>query len=385
MVSSPLPSHEVHKTIRTFGWASFLNDFGADMIFSVWPLFLTQVLGANMAVVGLVDGVGDMMVSLSQAASGYLSDRIRKRKFFVWMGYFFGAVARLGYAVATSWPMVLPFRILDRSGKIRSSPRDAIVSDVSQRGNRGAHFGFLRMMDNLGAVCGIVASILLIRILPLRTIFVLAAIPSLLGVLLVLTRVRDLVPGGKIFRGIRLGDISANLTLYIVANAFLELATFSYSFLLLAAMAHGFAVRSIPVLYLIFTVAATLISIPAGRLADRFGRRTVLLLSLLLWSMVTGLFVTASGLTGIAVAFVLYGLHKGMLDPVQKTLVAELAPKQYVASVLGGFQLVVGLCSLPASLIAGLLWDRYGLTAPFVASVVLTAVAAGLLLFVREE
>ena len=144
----------VRRTVGTFSLASFLHDVGADMIFSVWPLFLTTVLGANMSMVCLIDGLGDAVVSFSQAFSGYLSDRLKKRKVFVWMGYLFGAIARVGYTLAPTWGWVIPFRILDRSGKIRGAPRDAIISDLSTRENRGTHFGVLRAMDNAGAVVG---------------------------------------------------------------------------------------------------------------------------------------------------------------------------------------------------------------------------------------
>src|SRR3989344_605705 len=115
-----------NRVIGVLSLASFLHDVGSDMVFSVWPLFVTQVLGANMAVLGLIDGVGDAVVSLSGAAGGYLSDKLRKRKIFVWTGYLFGGIARIGYALSPSWQWLIPFRLLDRSGKIRSAPRDAI-------------------------------------------------------------------------------------------------------------------------------------------------------------------------------------------------------------------------------------------------------------------
>ena len=130
MESAQPDSKYVKRTVWTFASASFLHDMGADMIFSIWPMFLTTVLGANMAVVGLIDGLGDAFVSIAQAASGYLSDRLKKRNPFVWLGYFFGGIAKVGYSLAPTWHWVLPFRLLDRSGKMRGAPRDAIVSDL---------------------------------------------------------------------------------------------------------------------------------------------------------------------------------------------------------------------------------------------------------------
>jgi len=143
---------ETRKTVRTFAFASFLNDLGSDMIYPVWPLFVTSVLGANMAVLGFIDGLGEAIVSISQAASGYVSDRLRRRKIFIWTGYLFGSLSRIGYALTTLWQHLIPFKIMDRAGKIRGAPRDAIIADISTEENRGKNFGLLRAMDNLGEV-----------------------------------------------------------------------------------------------------------------------------------------------------------------------------------------------------------------------------------------
>ena len=132
------------RTIKIFAIASFLNDVGSDIIYPLWPLFVTTFLGANMAVLGFLDGLGEALVSISQGISGRLSDRLKKRKVFIWLGYLFGAFSRVGYSLSTSWQHLIPFRILDRAGKIRSAPKDAIVADISTKENRGRNFGFLR-------------------------------------------------------------------------------------------------------------------------------------------------------------------------------------------------------------------------------------------------
>jgi MFS family permease len=181
---------ETRKTVRTFASASFLNDFGSDMIYPVWPLFVTSVLGANMAVLGFIDGLGEAIVSISQAASGYVSDRIRRRKVFIWTGYLFGSLSRVGYALSTVWQQLIPFKILDRAGKIRGAPRDAIIADISTEETRGKNFGLLRAMGNLGAVSGIIVCILLFGLLGYRNLFFLTAIPSLIGALLIFSFIR---------------------------------------------------------------------------------------------------------------------------------------------------------------------------------------------------
>ncbi|MCI0415308.1 MFS transporter [bacterium] len=355
------------------------------MVFSVWPLFVTNVLKANMSVLGLIDGVGDAVVSISQAASGYISDRVQKRKIFVWLGYLFGSMARIGYALAPSWQVLIPFRILDRSGKMRGSPRDAIISDVSTDQNRGRNFGFLRAMDNLGATVGTILSILLIQMLAYRSLFALAAIPSTFAVILIVFMTKEQKTERKIYRGVRLSDFGGDLKVFTVSSGLLALASFSYSFLLVYASREGFSTPMVPALYLAFNLVAALVSLPFGRLADRIGRKPVLYLAFVFWGLVNVALIVQGGKTGILLAFVLYGLHKGSLEPVQKAFVAELAPREFVASSLGGYQMVIGLLSLPASLFAGLLWDEVALTAPFYFSLALTALALLVLSFVRER
>jgi MFS family permease len=373
------------KTIRLFAAASFLNDLGSDIIYPVWPLFVTEILRANMAVLGFLDGLGDALVSLSQAASGYVSDRIRRRKVFIWTGYLCGSLSRAGYAVSGLWPHLIPFRILDRVGKIRSAPRDALVADITTEQNRGHTFGLLRTMDNLGAVCGILLCIVLLPLLGYRLLFALAAFPSLVGALLILAMIReDKTSRRKIFKGLSLREVGPGLRLYMLLSAIFALGAFSYSFLLVYAKRSGFRTAFIPVLYLTFTATASLLSLPFGRLSDKIGRKRVLILAFLFWAAVCVGFLTVRQIFWLPFLFLLYGAHKAALEPVQKTLVCELSPSTFRASCLGGFQMVIGLCALPASLVAGWLWEHAGLLAPFYLSLGLTAVACLLLLFVKE-
>jgi len=381
-----MEERETKKTIRTFAVASFLNDLGSDAIYPVWPLFVTTILKANMAALGFLDGLGEALVSLSQAVSGYISDRIKKRKVFIWTGYLFGAFSRLGYSTSSFWTHLIPFRIMDRMGKIRGAPRDALVADISKDENRGKHFGLLRAMDNLGAVFGILICIAFFQLLGYRLLFALAAIPSVIGAILILSLIKESKSEGiKIYKGISFKDLDRNFLLFLALSSFYALGAFSYSFILVYASKFGFKPGFVPVLYLIFTAFASLSSYPFGRLSDKIGRKSVLLLSYLFWIALCLAIISHPNRMLIFLIFILYGLHKGALDPVQKTFVAELAPLEFRASCLGGFQMVTGFCALPASLIAGVLWDSLGIFSPFYFSLFLTIVSGIMLLFVKKK
>ena len=377
---------EKKQTIRIFAWASFLNDMGSDMIYPVWPLFITTVLKANMEVLGFLDGLGDALVSISQAVSGYLSDRIRKRKVFIWSGYLCGAISRIGYSLSGSWRHLVPFKILDRAGKMRGAPRDAMIADISDKENRGRNFGLLRTMDNLGAVFGILVCIALAERIGYRNLFMLAAIPTAIGTFLILFLIKEKDANNmKIYKGLALKDLDRNFKLFLFLSVLFALGSFSYSFLLIYARELGFKATFVPVLYLVFTAVAALFSLPFGRLSDKMGRKPVLILSYIFWGLVSLCFLLFRSHAAIFLAFVLYGLHKAALEPVQKTFVAELAPVQYRASSLGGFQMTTGLCSLPASLAAGVLWEKTGMFTPLLLSLGLTIISTAMLMFVKEK
>ncbi len=377
---------EAKKTIRVFAASSFLNDLGSDIIYPVWPMFVTEALKADLAALGFLDGLGDALVSLSQAGSGYLSDRLKKRKIFIWAGYLCGALSRLGYAAAAVWPHLIPARVLDRLGKIRNPPRDAEVADLSAPSNRGRNFGLLRAMDNLGAVCGILLAILLLNTLGYRLLFALAAIPSLIGAALILVFTKEAKGDrSKVYKGLSLKDLDGNFRLFLVLSGLFALGAFSYSFLLVYARRAGYQTAFIPVLYLVFTATASLLSLPFGRLSDRIGRKPVLQIAFLFWAAVCVGVMLRPGRLLVPLIFVFYGIHKAALDPVQKTLITELSPADSRASSLGGFQMIIGFCVLPASLGAGWLWERLGDLAPFGLSLGLTIAAIVLLFFVKEH
>jgi MFS family permease len=334
----------------------------------------------------LIDGLGEAFVSISKAISGYISDRTQKRKFFIWSGYVLGSLSRIGYALAPTWQWLIPFKILDRSGKIRSAPRDALVADISTDQNRGGNFGLMKAMDNLGAVCGIIVCLLLFDHIGFTNLFIIAAIPSLVSAWLIFTFIKEnKISDKKLFAGLAASDLDPNFKLFLFLNSVFTLGAFSYSFLLIYAGKSGFSATYLPVFYLIITLTAALFSLPMGKLSDKIGRKKLMYLAFFFWAVICFSFIFSTSSIVVTAVFILYGLHKAALETVQKTYAAELSPDRFRASGLGVFQMAIGICALPASLIAGFLWDRIDMHAPFYLSLALTLTACLLLIFVRES
>ncbi len=373
------------NTVKLFGIASFLNDLGSDIIYPIWPAFVTQYLYANMTILGFIDGLGEAIVSISQAISGFLSDKYRKRKIFIWMGYLLGAISRIGYALSKTYQPVIFFKALDRFGKIRSAPRDAVIADLSTYQNRGKNFGFLRSMDNLGALVGIVLSFLLFPILGYQKLFLLAAFPSLIGAGLILMFFKEEKVQTRTFAGYSLKNLDINLKILFFVSLMFSLGNFTYSFLLVFANKNGFPIYSLPLLYLIFTVVATFFSYYFGKLADKFGRKLILAFSFLLWIFTLSVLILFPYFVGFIVSFILYGFHKASFDTVHKTFIADLSPQERRASIIGGFQMFMGIMAFPASFIAGVLWESFNIFAPFYISIVITIISLILLSIVKEN
>lgn len=375
---------ENKRELRIFSLASFLNDMGSDIIYPIWPLFVTVILGADVLILGIIDGIGDALVSISSALSGYLSDKFRKRKIFIWTGYLSSGIARFGYSIVPTWIYLIPFKVLDRAGKIRASPRDAMIAELSTKENRGTNFGFLRAMDNFGAIVGITLSIIFLKYLGFRNLILLASIPSFFSVLIIYFFIKEkkFEPQKRYF-SINLFD--RNFRLFVIVNGIFALGAFSYSFFLLYAKDIGFSIYTVPIFYLIFTVSSTIFSYPFGKMADKIGRKKVLMISYFSFALACISLIFTRNFIGILGIFFIYGLHKAAIDVSQKTLASEICPFDYRATSLGSFQLVTGLMAFPASFIAGILWKILGMNYPLYLSSTLALTAFILINLVKEK
>jgi len=379
-------------TANTFllALASLFADTSAEMLYPVLPVFLTQTLGANAAIVGLVDGTATAAQHLVQPFSGWLCDRRRRRKPVALVGYAVAAIAKPLIGLSSAWSGVLAARGLDRLGSgLRSAPRDALVASSAAEGHAGKAFGLEGFGDNLGACLGPLLALTLIGVfrLDLRTLFLLAFLPGSLAFLMVAC-VREPAPKPRAGTGVRsrLGAFSKEYKAYLLATALFGLGNSSNAFLILRSQDLGASLETTILVYALFNLVAALASIPAGLLADNLGRKGVLLISLAVFAVVYAGFATATDVVLLGALFVLYGLHLGVYRAVGKAVATDLVPADLRASGIGLYTGTIGLTGLFASIVGGQLWTRISPTATFffgAGCAVLGGLA--LLLFVPES
>jgi len=385
----------LQRNVVAAGVVSFFMDFSSEMVYPLVPLFLSAVLGVNKSVIGLIEGIAETTASLLKLASGWYSDRVGRRKALMGAGYGISALSRIGLAMAGSWGQVLGVRFVDRVGKgVRTAPRDAIVADSSAGRDLGRNFGFHRAMDQLGAVIGPGVAFLVLSLRPgdYRTVFWLSVIPGLVAVAVVAFFVKERrrrpgprAPGARAVgrhdaasvteRECRGADsilrrwspraLGGPLSAYLLVTALFALGNSSDAFLILRAEDVGVTAALIPLIYLVFNLVYSGLSVPAGLLADRFGRKRLLVVGYLLFSGTYAGLALAREPAHIWVLFLLYGVYMGFADGTGRALLAQLAPPERRATAFGAYHAVVGAAALPASAVAGVLWDRVSPAAPF--------------------
>ncbi len=370
--------------VIVFGAASFLNDMGSDLIAPIWPTFLRNHIGLDLFQVGVVDGLALTITALSKLMSGYLSDRTQKRKIFITLGYLLSVIGRLGFFISYTFYQILTWKSMDRLGKIRGPPRDAIVASETETGERGRAFGVLRSLDTAGAVVGATISYLLFVYIGYLGIILLAAIPGICSVILVSVLIKE-KKGKDVFKGVTFRGLDRNLKMFLFSSLLFALGTYSYSFLILYSQGFGFGEAVLPLLYLLFTFVYAVSSYPFGRISDTIGRKPILLLAFLFLIMTSGWALIVQDWFTVVIMFIFFGLMQGALDPVQTSYISDLTEENRRASILGAFQLVIGLCALPAGAIIGYLWEYLYSAAAFQYSLILCGIAIITLVFVKEK
>jgi MFS family permease len=367
--------------IWALGFVSLFMDISSEMIHGLLPVFLTSDLHASTEMIGLIEGVGEATASISKLFSGWVSDKLGKRKALAVIGYGLGALSKPLFALAPTSSLVLAARFSDRVGKgIRGAPRDAMVGDMVPTGLRGAAYGLRQALDTVGAFAGPLIAIALMATLHgnFRLIFWLALIPGLISVLVLLVAVREPPHEALPVRApLKFSDVKTLSVAYwivVAIGAVLTLARFSEAFLILRAQSAGLSLALAPLVLVIMNIVYALSAYPLGALSDRIDRKLMLALGFATLIVADIVLAVAPNLTAVMAGVALWGLHMGMTQGLLAALVADEAPANLRATSFGVFNFVSGIALLLASLTAGALWEMVGPYATFMAGAAFTAI-----------
>ncbi len=400
----------ITRNVAALALVSLLTDISSEMLIYLVPLYLANVLLAGPAIIGLIEGIAESAAAALKLVSGALSDRLGRRKLLVGIGYGSSTVAKVLFVVASVWPLVLLARLGDRLGKgIRTAPRDALIADSTDAAYRGRAFGFHRAMDTLGAFLGVLAALVIVLVAAggereldgptFHLIALIALIPAALAVGVIFVGVRDVrrapqaTAAGESApartRWQRLVATARQLPkpfwLFIAANTLFALGNSSDAFLALRTQQLGAVLTDLLLMIVAMNLVDTLISFPAGALSDRFGRRAPLAIAWLIYAAAYAGFALAASPIAAAGLWILYGAYYGINEAVGRAYIADVTPANLRATGYGILNAAIAAAVLPASLVAGLLWDAYGPPAPFFVGAGFAVAAVVVLLLIRTR
>ncbi len=383
------------RGVWAIGFVSMFMDISSEMVHSLLPVFLVGTLGASVALVGLIEGVAEATASVTKVFSGWISDRLGKRKLLAVLGYGLGALSKPVFPLAVTPFDVLGARFADRIGKgVRGAPRDALVADITEPGARGAAFGLRQALDTVGAFLGPLVAMGLMLVLAgdIRSVFAWAVVPGMIAVLLMIFGVEEPKRPhgpGQVRVPIRwqeVRDMGRPFWGVVAIGVVFTLARFSEAFLVLRAQGVGLTPALIPLVLIVMNVFYAGIAAPAGSLSDRMDRHTLLAIGLGILVLADLALAFLPSVGGVLFGVALWGVHMGVSQGLLSALVADAAPDRLRGTAFGVFNLAIGLTLLVASALAGVLWSRFGAPATFVAGGAFCAVAlTGLMLFRRRR
>ena len=352
------------NNIILLGFVSLINDLSSKIILPILPLYISQLGGTGIAI-GLLSGLGESASSLLKVISGYWSDKLGKRKPFVFWGYFVSAISKFLFYLAGSWPAIVLFRVLERTGKgLRSAPRDAMISASAQKERSGRAFGIHRAFDTGGAVLGSVAVLLILLFtgIELKTIFIIAGVIAMLALApLPFTReTGSSQKASKMRLMISFKQLSKKLKFFIVIATLFALGNFSWMFFVYKTQqlfTNGQEFVLPVALYIIYNLSYLLLAVPSGMLADKIGKSNVLMMGYGLFGLVTAGFIVFKSLPAMIVLFLLYGVMFAFVEANERAYVSDLAAEEYKGTALGTFYTLTTLVALPSGLMAGFLYD----------------------------
>lgn len=373
-----------NRNIIFTGLTSFLADTSVKMVYSVMPMFLMSI-GASKTSLALIEGIAESTASLVKALSGFWSDRIGKNKPFMLIGYGLSALIIPLYTFVASPMQVLYLRFIERFGKgIRTAPRDSLIAGSVTNGETGKSFGLQKAMDNSGAIVGPLAAFVMLIFFPenYRLIFLLAGIPAILSILVIILGIKEAKRDQEsLFKKFHFKDFPAKFYLFLVIVFVFTLGNSTDALLMVKANEVGVKVAFIPLVYMVTSVVAVLLAIPVGSLSDRIGKEKILIAGYLIYAIVYYGFGVTSHVWAIVGLFAMYGLYSAATDGIQKAFISDITDKNKQGTGLGIYNALLGITLLPASLIAGVLYDKVNSKVPFYFGAA-TALLSGLLMLI---
>lgn len=387
------------RNVWAVGFTSFFMDISSEMVINILPLFLANVLGVQTSIIGLIEGVAEATASILKLFSGWLSDKLKSRKWLAVVGYALSAISKPFFYLASSWELIAGVRWADRIGKgIRTAPRDALVADSTTKETRGLAFGFNRAMDKAGAMIGLLIAALVVWLTQANTldltkstfqmIVLISLVPAVLAVFTLAFGTKDVdVAGQREAPKFSLKKMGKPFNIFLVIVSIFTLGNSSDSFLVLRSQNLGVSVIGIMVMLAVYNLIISLIATPAGSLSDRIGRRKLIIGGWLLYAAVYLGFALANNAWQVWLLYIVYGLYFGMAFGTANAMVADLVPENLRGTAYGTYHAVIGLLAFPSSLIAGILWQGvgnwggFGPSAPFFFGGALALLAALLMVF----
>lgn len=376
------------QNILSTGITSFLTDTSVKMVYSVMPMFLMS-MGASKTSLSLIEGIAESTASLLKTISGFWSDKIGRNKPFMIIGYGLSALIMPLYAVVISPMQVLYLRFIERVGKgIRTAPRDSLVAGSVTNGETGKSFGLQKAMDNSGAIVGPLIAFALLSFFPnnYQLIFLLAGIPSFMAIFVIIFGIKEAKKNKEnLFKKFHFNDFPKKYYLFLIIIFIFTLGNSTDALLLVKANEVGVKVAFIPLVYLVTSIVSVLLAIPIGVLSDKIGKEKILIFGFLIYAIVYFGFGVTGSISVIVALFALYGLYSAATDGIQKAFISDIIDENKKGTGLGIYNAMIGITLLPASLIAGILYDKVNSSIPFYFGT-LTAIVSALLmlLFTRK-
>ncbi len=385
----------------TLGLVSFFNDVSSEMPIILLPLFLSNVLGTGTAIIGVIEGIAESTATLLKLASGWLSDRVPRRKPLVVLGYALSNGSRPFLYFVGAWPLALAIRFLDRVGKgVRVAPRDALLADSTPSGGYGSAFGIQRALDSLGAVMSLAITVALIYLTQgqahnllrhtYQTMVLVGILPGALAVLTLVFLVREAPrrrqrdPAALPRASLRPG-LPRHFYVYLGILVLFTLGNSSDGFLILRAQNRGMSALQIALMLLLFNIIYAAGARPAGRIADRLGARGTIAFGWLIYAAVYAGFALGPSPAGITALYAVYGVYYAATEGVGRALVADIVDSPRRGMAFGLYYLAVGATALPASILAGALYDGLSPAAPFALGALLALGSAAALLLANQR